>query len=50
MTVVAPATPDASSRPLIDFGRGSREQSQGGASKDNVHPIRERAATLAPGG
>lgn len=26
-----------------DFGRGSREQSQGGPSKDNVHAIRKLA-------
>jgi len=30
-----------------DFGRGSREQSQGGPSKDNVHPIRELAEAAA---
>ena len=33
--------------PVPDFGRGSREQSQGGPSKDNVHAIRKLADAAA---
>jgi len=32
---------------VADFGRGSREQSQGIRRKDNVHPIRKRAEAPA---
>ncbi|HEX5182903.1 MAG TPA: hypothetical protein VFW19_07090 [Allosphingosinicella sp.] len=43
----APARPDGKGGgPLIDFGQGSREQTQGGPSQrrpDNVHPIRKPA-------
>jgi hypothetical protein len=39
-----------SDRILLDFGRGSREQTQGGPSKDNVHPIRKLAEAVAPRG
>ena len=32
---------------VADFGRGSREQSQGIRRKDNVHPIRKAADPVA---
>jgi hypothetical protein len=35
---------------VLDFGRGSREQTQGGPARDNVHPIRKPAETAAPAG
>jgi hypothetical protein len=49
-TPAAPAEPDGT--PIIDFGRGSREQTQGGPSQDrgNVQPIRKPADAPAPRG
>jgi hypothetical protein len=35
---------------VADFGRGSREQSQGIRRKDNVHPIRVAEAAAEPSG
>jgi len=36
---------------VVDFGRGSREQSQGGAARNesNVHPIRQPADAVDRG-
>lgn len=38
--------------PILDFGRGSREQTQGGPTRDenNVHPIRKGSGTALPRG
>ena len=50
-TTEAPAAPGGG-KPLIDFGRGSREQTQGGPGRHrgNVQPIRKPADAAAPRG
>ena len=42
------ADEECGGRPIVDFGRGSREQSQGRTRPDNVHPIRKAVEAAPP--